>query len=548
MRSMLALTALALASAASAQTTWYVDINGTPPGSGTVADPYTSINYAVSQPSTISGDVVEVAPGTYQELIFILAKGVHVKSSGGPSVTIVDAAGAGSPVAVLGTDGTMTIIEGLTLTNGVGTGTAGPQGGGLFASSSLLRISDCIIENNEAKVGGGVFLRNCIAEVLQSTIRNNETYPFGPGLPHGGGVYVGGGIVSIVNSTVDDNRAGNLSVPGLGGGVYAANGTLNASNSTFRDNFSEYAGGGIYALQGTIEGCWIEGNRAWQGGGVYGAAGLFIRDTTIHDNDAISATGGGNSGGGVYGPATLDKCVLTNNRAWGTGGGAHSAVLIDCLVESNWASVDWQSPGPVGGGAYGGTLLNCILSKNTAIGDGSTFTYQAGGAIFSDLTNCKVFRNIAFGPAATGGGLTRCNASFTEVYDNYSAGAGGGIVGGTTDHCTVFGNRAKLGGGGILDTGFPAILVTNSIVWNNGQEIRLAPNSTATITYCDVKGGFPGTGNINLDPQFWNEAARDFHLLPTSPCIDAGDPLSPLDPDGSLPDMGAFPFDPNYNG
>lgn len=152
MRSMLALTALALASAASAQTTWYVDTNGTPPGSGTVADPYTSINYAVSQPSTISGDVVEVAPGTYRELIFILAKGVHVKSSGGAAVTIVDAGGAGSAVAVLGKNGTMTILEGLTLTNGVGTGNAGPQGGGLYATSSLLRVSDCIIENNKTKV------------------------------------------------------------------------------------------------------------------------------------------------------------------------------------------------------------------------------------------------------------------------------------------------------------------------------------------------------------------------------------------------------------
>ena len=36
-----------LAPQLSAQTTWYVDINGTPPGSGTQGDPYTSIQYAI---------------------------------------------------------------------------------------------------------------------------------------------------------------------------------------------------------------------------------------------------------------------------------------------------------------------------------------------------------------------------------------------------------------------------------------------------------------------------------------------------------------------
>jgi len=35
----------------------------------------------------------------------------------------------------------------------------------------------------------------------------------------------------------------------------------------------------------------------------------------------------------------------------------------------------------------------------------------------------------------------------------------------------------------------------------------------------------------------------DFHLTASSPCIDAGDPTSPLDPDSTFADMGAFYFD-----
>ncbi len=39
-----------------------------------------------------------------------------------------------------------------------------------------------------------------------------------------------------------------------------------------------------------------------------------------------------------------------------------------------------------------------------------------------------------------------------------------------------------------------------------------------------------------------NPAIGDYHLQPTSPCIDAGDPTSPLDPDGTITDMGAYSF------
>ena len=51
-----------------------------------------------------------------------------------------------------------------------------------------------------------------------------------------------------------------------------------------------------------------------------------------------------------------------------------------------------------------------------------------------------------------------------------------------------------------------------------------------------------GTGNLTVNPQFVNAAARDFRLAAGSPCRDAGDP-SPVfnDPDGSRNDMGALP-------
>ena len=81
------LLVIALSSgAARAQTTWYVDVNGTPPGSGTAADPYTSIAYAVGRPTTLTGDTLLVAPGVYAESISAI-RAVTILGTGGPDVT-----------------------------------------------------------------------------------------------------------------------------------------------------------------------------------------------------------------------------------------------------------------------------------------------------------------------------------------------------------------------------------------------------------------------------------------------------------------------------
>jgi hypothetical protein len=89
-------------------------------------------------------------------------------------------------------------------------------------------------------------------------------------------------------------------------------------------------------------------------------------------------------------------------------------------------------------------------------------------------------------------------------------------------------------------------------LWNDSpQEIYIIDASSITATYSDIQGGWTGTDNIDDDPLFVDPANGDFHLtwanfpIPDStmsPCIDAGDPASPLDPDGTIADMGAYYF------
>ncbi|UCE65358.1 MAG: hypothetical protein JSU85_10835, partial [Candidatus Zixiibacteriota bacterium] len=84
----------------------------------------------------------------------------------------------------------------------------------------------------------------------------------------------------------------------------------------------------------------------------------------------------------------------------------------------------------------------------------------------------------------------------------------------------------------------------NNIFWGNvfeGDSLFKTNLAYITILCSDVQGGWPG-GNIDADPLFVDSANGDFHLTADSPCIDAGSPFSPLDPDGTITDMGALYF------
>jgi len=76
----------------------------------------------------------------------------------------------------------------------------------------------------------------------------------------------------------------------------------------------------------------------------------------------------------------------------------------------------------------------------------------------------------------------------------------------------------------------------------DGPEIY---GGSPTATYSDVRGGWPGEGNIDAYPLFMSE--EDFHLSPLSPCIDAGNPdpvyndkCFPPSMGAQLNDMGAY--------
>jgi hypothetical protein len=93
---------LALAGSASAQSRWHVDAGAVGPGSGSLADPFLSIQFAIEQPATADGDIIAVHPGLYRENVSYAGKELRIESTGGAAATTIAPAAGGSVVTITG--------------------------------------------------------------------------------------------------------------------------------------------------------------------------------------------------------------------------------------------------------------------------------------------------------------------------------------------------------------------------------------------------------------------------------------------------------------
>ncbi|HHS13339.1 MAG TPA: T9SS type A sorting domain-containing protein [bacterium] len=91
--------------------------------------------------------------------------------------------------------------------------------------------------------------------------------------------------------------------------------------------------------------------------------------------------------------------------------------------------------------------------------------------------------------------------------------------------------------------------IINSILWRNTgggifpdlyNHVNNAPDAKALSYYNCVGVGGYGPGLVQQDPMFQDESAHDYSLKEASPCIDAGHPDGPLDPDSTRADIGVF--------
>jgi pectin methylesterase-like acyl-CoA thioesterase len=303
-------------------------------------------------------------------------------------------------------------------------------------------------------------------------------------------------------------------------------------------------------------------------------AGITIRNGFVSDNSP-----GGAKGGGIYSSdsaPTLTDCRILESKA-ASGGGAYfigysNPVLSRCEVSGN------VSQSGFGGGVCSEdystvTLLACSINRNISMGSGGGVGGYYGALIFS---GCSIRDNAAYG--GSGGGvycagsssvrMDNCTVIRNALFSSSSGDGGGGLDASyysdaIVTNCTFSGNHVAPGcrGGAVHLVDFATWTLTNCVLWDNTPEEIYTGSGTLTVTYSDVRGGWAGTGNIQVNPGF--AFPDDCHLMPGSPCIDAGTDspshgLPPRDADGNprsldgnldgsaRVDMGAYEFTPDH--
>ena len=101
-------------------------------------------------------------------------------------------------------------------------------------------------------------------------------------------------------------------------------------------------------------------------------------------------------------------------------------------------------------------------------------------------------------------------------------------------------------GRGICWLADTAPLVQHNLFFANQIAAILWPGGGGNVSAAVANSFDPADGvfgNVDGDPLLADPDGGDFHLTAGSPAIDAGDPTRPLDPDGTIADLGPFWFD-----
>lgn len=203
---------------------------------------------------------------------------------------------------------------------------------------------------------------------------------------------------------------------------------------------------------------------------------LVLDETPEAVVDGFRIIDGSGEGGAFFihheSRVTIANCILENNFSF-YGGGA-----ILCDTDS--------SP----------TLINCVIRGNRTAGSGGGIAFQSSGHL--TIINCAIHDNSAL---QDGGGLFLWGSQ-VEVINS-----------------TIVDNLAGGEGHAIASVSEQASLI-NSILWGDPQDQIVDFTGNLSVTFSDVRGGWPGIGNIDADPRLVQPGS--IRLGGSSPCIDVG--------------------------
>jgi predicted outer membrane repeat protein len=241
-----------------------------------------------------------------------------------------------APGALINDGGTVTITTSRFIDN-----TGGDDGGailnkdgGSLSVSGTAFLGDasgydnCLVVTHAVKpakcdvdgYGGAISNENDSVATLTS-----DSFLGNSAVDYGGAIYIGGGTVTVRGTGTSASAAtaftGNTAREDDGGAIYNESGTLIVSYATFSHNSSDDYGGAIEDDDNTstVAGSSFTNNDSEYGGAVEADANLNLTGDTFMGNHAYD-------GGAIYvysGATSLDKTVVTGNRAEYEGGGIY---------------------------------------------------------------------------------------------------------------------------------------------------------------------------------------------------------------------------------
>ena len=294
---------------------------------------------------------------------------------------------------------------------------------------------------------------------------------------------------------------------GVGGAIYCSSASPVIANNVIAESTATTSGAGIYCYQSwaVITNNTIAGNHLkmltppfqLMGGGIYAEGGaVTIMDNWIHGN--MAGWGGGITC--VGGTPVVARNLIAGNQAFNGGGG------IQCSRDAAQVRLNRIIANVVEGGMppLGGAGILCTASSTATI---------VGNLIYLN-------RSLE-GTSGGGGGVECANGASPRLWNNTIlrnvANHGGGIF--TSTNTPVLVNNLVAFGSSGIDAAVP-LAMTNNCVFGNGTDDFVGfPSPTGT------------RGNIGVDPRLAElESFGMVHLLPDSPCRDAGEPAAvPVD-------------------
>jgi hypothetical protein len=342
-------------------------------------------------------------------------------------------------------------------------------------------------------------------------------------------------------TVIDGGTAGNVVTMA----TYEGKGAV-LDGFTIMDGYAATNGGGISIANfatPSITNCIITSNS---GNGVYvGYASVEITNSEIisNTNEGIEA---------YRSNLTVDDSLIAKNSSTGiyVTNYSYNSSISNCIIENN--SSTYGGGIRIDSGSDDPTLKNCQIKNNTSSSHGGGVYINAKRTY---MVGCEIYSNIS---SSQGGGIYNAGNApqfINSVFAHNSAisqGSGMYLTGWTVSditHCTIADNDGS--NSSIYYGNGPKHSITNSIVWGNETGIGGLYLSNSTVRNSDIQGGwsYPGTGNIDVDPDFVNSTDWDYHLNASSSCINAGTIVNVFtDLDGNMRpidfayDMGAYEY------